>query len=372
MNRQSLSGQLADRLRRKIGQGGFGEGRLPTVRELARLHGVSVITVREALASLKQQGLIAVRHGSGIYVNARRETRPVALVAKADVTRTYFSDFSLLLLQHLQIALHRNGLRARLYLRTRDPRGDLSESDAPDLLNDLQNGELGGVIAVNGRLHARWLDAIRQLQIPQIGGEDAPYPARFDTETALRQAAAWLAAAGRRRVAVLEWARRRDPSPERAACPYPIREALERAGLEYDERRCAQAFHPLDGGAGWEAFRELWVARTEKPDALIVTDDVLFRDLVQAVQELRIRVPEQLMLVVMTARGIALRSPFPVARIEMDPEALAAGVADAMARLMRGETLPPKAAVLPCAFIPDGNGDAVVESAEEAVGAMRL
>jgi DNA-binding FadR family transcriptional regulator len=63
--------QIADQIRTLIRGGEFVAGaRLPPERDLARQLGVSRPSVREALIALEVEGLVEVRIGSGIYVQA--------------------------------------------------------------------------------------------------------------------------------------------------------------------------------------------------------------------------------------------------------------------------------------------------------------
>jgi GntR family transcriptional repressor for pyruvate dehydrogenase complex len=63
--------QIADQIRMLIRNGEFPSGaRLPPERDLAKQLGVSRPSVREALIALEVEGLVEVRIGSGIYVQA--------------------------------------------------------------------------------------------------------------------------------------------------------------------------------------------------------------------------------------------------------------------------------------------------------------
>ena len=63
--------QIADQIRTLIRNGEFPTGaRLPPERDLAKQLGVSRPSVREALIALEVEGLVEVRIGSGIYVQA--------------------------------------------------------------------------------------------------------------------------------------------------------------------------------------------------------------------------------------------------------------------------------------------------------------
>lgn len=61
--------QVADDLRADIKSGRLAPGsRLPNELELASIYGVARVTVRNALASLRREGLIIVTRGRGTFV----------------------------------------------------------------------------------------------------------------------------------------------------------------------------------------------------------------------------------------------------------------------------------------------------------------
>jgi len=61
-------------LRNRITSGRWPAGSpLPPQRDLAGEFGVSIMTLRQALQLLADEGLVAARHGSGTYVAARYE-----------------------------------------------------------------------------------------------------------------------------------------------------------------------------------------------------------------------------------------------------------------------------------------------------------
>jgi GntR family transcriptional regulator, phosphonate transport system regulatory protein len=78
--------RVADALEREIAAGGYAAGtRLPGEIALALRLGVNRHTVRRALATLAERGLVRPQRGSGTYVEARRLPYPIR-------SRTRFSE----------------------------------------------------------------------------------------------------------------------------------------------------------------------------------------------------------------------------------------------------------------------------------------
>lgn len=78
--------QVADGLERSIADGSFAAGeRLPAEIEIAETYRVNRHTVRRALATLAERGLVRAERGSGTYVEARRIAYPLR-------SRTRFSE----------------------------------------------------------------------------------------------------------------------------------------------------------------------------------------------------------------------------------------------------------------------------------------
>ena len=79
MERQSLSDRLARQIRGSIQSGDFRRGdRLPPIMEMARRFGVGHPTIREALKKLEAMGVVAIRHGSGVFVSRSEEVLVLA------------------------------------------------------------------------------------------------------------------------------------------------------------------------------------------------------------------------------------------------------------------------------------------------------
>jgi GntR family transcriptional repressor for pyruvate dehydrogenase complex len=79
----SRTAQLAERLGREIRAGRFHPGeQLPTEQELIARFGVSRTVVREAMASLRTEGLIVSRQGAGVFVADHATGQPFRIASE--------------------------------------------------------------------------------------------------------------------------------------------------------------------------------------------------------------------------------------------------------------------------------------------------
>jgi GntR family transcriptional repressor for pyruvate dehydrogenase complex len=77
--RRTLSDDLISGVLQMIRDGGLHPGdRLPGVQELSQRFGVAPPTLREALRQLQATGVVAIRHGSGVFVGDKADRRILA------------------------------------------------------------------------------------------------------------------------------------------------------------------------------------------------------------------------------------------------------------------------------------------------------
>jgi len=108
------SSELSNSLRRKITSGELPVGEyLPTVRELSEEHGISRETVRRAVKSLEQRGLIAAeaRHGYRVLAQGNDPERglPVAFAVSVPPPPGQWSEFNQMLFAALHCAAAERG-----------------------------------------------------------------------------------------------------------------------------------------------------------------------------------------------------------------------------------------------------------------------
>ena len=342
ISRKPLYQQIADVIREEIRTRHKPGDRLETDLALARRFSVSNVTTREAMLSLLQEGLVQRKHGSGTFVAQQKAPaasigRHVAIWTELDIAEPRTSSFYSRVVHGLKVFLEEQGVAHQLYLGRRKPWEALGKSSCPQLWEDIKSGRLNGILALGAS--PLWLESLDQKAVPVVGWIDTySHRVTMDVAGMMRSAVKYLLANGRRKIMMLRW-----DSPPRADTYDPTGNALEAVMRENDaDIRPAWVrsdLNPSRDGAGWEEFQKIWDAGTEKPDGLIVTDDLLFRDVAMAILALEIHVPDDLMVVTHANKGSGMFYPFPVLRLEMDIDQVIEQMGRMLLDLMKGRSV---------------------------------
>ena len=334
--------QVAEHLRKVLLNAIQPGARLASVRELAAELGVSVPTVRAAQTRLAREGLLEVRHGSGVYAAPQQvQPRWIGIYTALDILSPRTSSFHTLMPRALRQFLRSHGFRAEIYLGDVQPD---EEEEGPSNLrfrSDVEEGRVQGLVIANAPLTSGWESWVAALRIPAVGS-CAPYWVAPAYDDMVRQSVRHLHEEGCRRIALLSWSRK--------GLKKPLCETLAELGLEYHPEWTRSDLHPMHSGAGWEEFREIWTDSRTKPDGLVVTDDMLFDEVQIAIQEIGIRVPDQLRIVTYANKGSDKRYPFPVTVAQADPAHFAEALGGMLLKRLRDEPVVPSSELVPLEF----------------------
>ena len=295
--RQQLRTQLETEIRKDYSAGQL----LPGERRLAERFGVSVVTVREALQGLVETGLIERRQGTGtIVVDARRRNLklPVGILVEIDVTHPDTSPHYFIMAVQLKRALESRGHRAQLFFGTLRPGEVVADPTSSELLDAYRERSIKALIVLSWTTPA-WRIAFESVGIPVLRfGTDCPNGVRYDAGALTLHAVRDFLEAGRSRIGLLTWG---GESQNYFIQTKLFEIHLRENGLDFNPNRIFTEAAPGMVGAGWEGMREIWQRAEDRPDALIIADDVLLRGALLAIRELQIKVPEELMICSVTA-----------------------------------------------------------------------
>lgn len=91
---ETLKKQLYHRLRTRIASGEFSNGRLPSLRTLAKQYNTSPGSIRDALQLLELKHLISAKHGRGYFILPPKE-KPLSqllILGETKYRNPFFSE----------------------------------------------------------------------------------------------------------------------------------------------------------------------------------------------------------------------------------------------------------------------------------------
>lgn len=348
---------VADDLLRRINEGEWQPGqRLPTLKALEQKYPQSRMTVYKGLERLEELGYISMKQGRGIFVRRARPLPRVAILTNMGLSHYSYMPFAYTAFQYAHAYFVRVGMDAQLYSED-----GLNETGLPNgLLLEMERKKIAGMLAIEARLpsrHARTEEWNRQtVPVVNLGAAPFPYTVYVDRNAFLDRAVALATARGRSRLALIERAEHLEPHRDL------FRESCAKHGamlLESPQRMPSPELSYEE--YGFELMQRVWEADV-KPDAVIVPDDVIAKGVAQATLALRLSVPEEVLVIAMTNRGVQFFYPVPVIRFEVDVEALVARASRMLTDMMAGVETPPQTALVPplapeaCDHVPENSG----------------
>jgi DNA-binding LacI/PurR family transcriptional regulator len=334
----TLASRVSDALRREIATKLKPGDTLPGMHALCRRFDVSINTVGAALEVLAREGLIDKRQGRSVRVAERPRNLPVAIYSELDLLHPRTSFFYRQLSRALREFFDRAGQESTLYMGRTQPGENPEEPTCRSFLNDLEAKRFAGVVFCNAAYTEGWGKWAARFPLPSVGAW-FQHSTVTDYAAMVAEGVRALTEQGCRRPALLAWGS--------ANVAPPFQAAVKAHGLQYLPDWVRGDLHPQLSGAGWEEFREIWHARSEQPDGLLVCDDLLFEDAKTAILGMGIDVPGKLRIVTHANKGSGFHYPFPVTLLEVDPEADAVALGGMLLKLLRHEPVEPATVSLP-------------------------
>jgi DNA-binding LacI/PurR family transcriptional regulator len=338
-SKATLPTRVSEALRRDISAHYAAGDRLPSMQQLAEHLAVSINTVSAALALLARDGVVEKRHGSGVYVTARAQAWRIGLLSELDLLDARIGPFFRALAGAVKRRLQTLGAVPLLYVGNVIPGMKPEAPTCPQFWADVAAGQLDGAVLLDVPSTHGWWERVQACPIPAVG-ELTNYQSRFDHAGMIAAAVQHLAAGGCRRLGLIA-----------TYCADEFCQAVATHRLHtHDGWICGEV--PRDvRGSGADALRRIWAA-PERPDGLVILDDMLFQDALPVMQELALRVPQDVRLTVLATEGVYLPSPYPYTALANDSEAEAAMLVELLLQQLRGEVVAPVTAHVPFHLTP--------------------
>ena len=337
-----LREQIGDVLRQHILEGKFGQGgRLPSVRKLATEYNLSKSTVANAIASLKQQGLLRTTQKQGVYTCSgttpqqvqKKRTGRIGVFAhgNGDVLREriYFDAF-----YGMRTAASSRGYTV-LYLGSEV--SDDTSSEMPFGIRDID----GLVYLVSMSVSKKFVAEVIKREIPLVMLDSRD--TRFNIDSVLvdniegtKLAMRHLIGLGHRRIALLNSSTGQS-APERLE---GYREALREAGVPFDPRLVKQGSSKISDGRSM--MRELLPLQ---PTAVFAFSDYLGLGAITAAEDAGLSIPGDLSVASFgnEAQGYGECVGHALTTVDVDMRGMGAAAVELLMKRMAGSTEPSEA-----------------------------
>ena len=349
---QALSARLSE-MARELGP----SARLPTMTELSKQLGVSMMTLNRALSELEAQGIIYRRQGSGTYVAPLRpgaNARSVGLVYDRDIFDSAQSPFCGLLVDEARRRAQSGDEKFSLYLAIPSREG-LPVHD--DLLLSIEKREVDGLLLVcEARSPAvKWLS---EQDLPVVALSYLPivrHRVAIDWSAVAREGVRELASRGCRDIGLwlplgvgLGRSKGELSFPELDA----FRLALQDAELPYKpsrvwrldelEARTEAMRDSTNQEQGFRAAFETFQDESQdRPDGLVILDDMMTRGALVVLEQKGLEVGRDIQIATHANKGSNVLRPYEdrLALLEIDPGAIAGAMFSMLEELIDGRAV---------------------------------
>ncbi len=333
---------VADDVRRRIREGEWRLGdRLPTLDQLGQTYPQSRMTLYKAMRVLKHQGYVTLTRGHGIFVKALDRPQRIGILASVTFVQPDYNPFASCVFRHAYAFFTAHGFDGQLYLE--DPR---SANRLPlGLADEIDQGRLAAMLMIESQVDDRQITGgngcgRRGFPIVHIGVHSGDYRVYVDREAFVRRALALGAALGGRYAALMDHQRDREGPRDvfLAGCNARGLTMVAPPSTFPDKSLPFEDY-------GFELLRAYWRAR-QRPDIIVVPDDVMAKGIAQAALALRLRVPEDVRIIAMANKGVRFFYPVPVMTLEVDLAKLTAMAGGWLLDLLQGKDVSPRTVLI--------------------------
>ncbi|MEI8194756.1 MAG: GntR family transcriptional regulator [Phycisphaerae bacterium] len=345
MSRQSAANrQIADHLREMIRSGQAKEGdKLPSTQDLSTQWQVARSSIQAAMTVLVKEGLLERTPKRGTFVSKQsgKLTR-VAIYLADNIWQRHTAAFDRALVSEFCNRLKNRGIVPELWI---DSRPETEHYTAwPDLINAAEHRRFQAMMCVNG-IGLNW---IRHLPVPFVAMASFLSERNCVWFTDCSQIAAQeLVRLGCRTMGVIDPYPDTQPDGNVLSRPKTIkafcRAAVELGGQvrpEWIQNPVADLPAADSEHFGYIAMRRI-LALPQRPEGLFATHDLVARGAMIAVLESKIKVPQEMKLVLHRNLEVGFMCPVPVSFLDHSVVKVVDGLLEMLDSQLNGVELDP-------------------------------
>ncbi|MCF6175507.1 MAG: GntR family transcriptional regulator [Victivallaceae bacterium] len=314
---------------------------LPPVATIMQQLAVSRATLDSAYRMLEAEGLIERHPGKGVFVSDRCATGEIAIVIKSTLLSAESSAFFRLAVTSLTKAISELNPRWQVKLHVgQDTETDEAFPATLDLTSPVLLPSLRGVFSFCPLFGLGTELEERGVPLVRLGASNNRCSVSYDRNDFLERSIQHLAGRGCCSVGLIYAVNRRRTQRANSIIETErlVAELAGRAGLQYHHEWLMVHDGDWSETTGYELLQNFWQLNN-RPDAVVVTDDILCNGALRALLQLGVSLPDDLSLVTLANQGGALAYHEPVTRVEFDVDQMAKQAVVMMDDLLHGRSL---------------------------------
>lgn len=325
-----------------------------TSHDVARLAGVSQTTVsrvlngsEKVLEATRERVMAAAEQLNYVPSAAAqsmrtRKTGAIGVIA-SDITNPFFPA----LLDALSRETHRHGFEMILWNHDDD-------AAAASVIESVSRGLVDGVCVASAVAGSTDIEMLRRIRVPLVFANRRIEGIAVDCVTsdnagAARQAAAYLAGAGRTRIAAVFGTRNISTGPERESA---FVGRLAEEGITIPERWTRRG--PSSFETGYAAAQEILDAG-DVPDTIYCNSDLIAFGAINAMRKRGVRVPEDVWIMGVDGLPMSAWEVFDLTTVRQPIEQMAERSVELLVERIHGSTAKPESVSLPTELIIRGS-----------------
>lgn len=328
--------QIADRVREKILKGDLKSGlKMPTTEEMANEWGTNVRTMHLALSQLVKEGLLTRVPRRGTFVRAREKyLTHVGIYVNQELSMSPVCRFYQEIITNLGERMERLDIRHSLWIDTR-PRCKASEPWEKLHLAARQQDIQGAIAVSSTALNRDWLTRL-PIPIAHLGGSELSTDVMLDSDQFFTLSLQRLKDKGCKTAGIIGGI-----SPEKLETFLHIAKEQDIEVRDEWTRTPPSFIEPnLREQWGYEQFLAFW-SLENRPEGLIVFEDIIARGVITAVLVRQVDVPGELKLVLHRNTEIPLLCPVAASFVESSCAEVAEALLQQLQREFRKERTKP-------------------------------
>ncbi|MFA6567894.1 MAG: GntR family transcriptional regulator [Victivallales bacterium] len=341
--------QIEKYLRHQIEKGILSCGqRLPSTRELSARWNVHDRAIQKAMKRLTAEGILERSPRRGTFIRAKGERPNIGILVGPSLLNEE-SRFYRAIVEFLREEIFSRGMDVRIYDCLAFKKTEQTSAIINEFMRDTRSRLFKGLISISAPLDV-FRKSILTTPLPIAYFPGVRAAAAIDNSSFMRCAIGCIIERRCRRIAYIRTGK---PTPHMRDIDEFLQFGIS-TGLQVGKDHIHQIIPPINGVMNYEStgytetvkLMRRWDTRKSWPDALIVSDDVLMKGVALALYERKIRVPEQLLVIIEANEGVNYPYLVPVVRIEVSPREISQALTKILWEMILGSKPPSSPVVI--------------------------